>query len=251
MKWNAELYDNKHSFVSQYGESVLELLAAKPGERILDLGCGTGDLANQIQHSGAEVLGIDASPDMVAAAKEKYPYINFAVANGTDFSFDEPFDAVFSNATLHWIKNAEGVIRCVYNALKPGGRFVAEMGGKDNVRQMVAATKTILNKYGYDVTDQTNPWYFPSIADYAAKLEAQGFRVTFAAHFDRPTLLQDGRQGVIKWLDMFGLSFFEGIPAEKLSIILNEISDLLESDYEDNGQWYADYKRLRFVAIKE
>jgi trans-aconitate methyltransferase len=251
MKWNAELYDDKHSFVFQYGENVLELLEVKPGERILDLGCGTGHLTKQIQELGAEVVGIDASPEMIAQAKEKYPDVTFSVADGTNFHFDEPFDAVFSNATLHWIKNAGAVIKCVYNNLKPGGRFVAEMGGKGNMKQMIAATAAVLKKYGYDHLDQVNPWYFPSTAEYAGKLEAQGFRVTYTAHFDRKTLLQDGRKGVAKWLNMFGPSFFEGIPADKLPQILDEITDLLEPTYNDNGQWYADYKRLRFIAIKE
>jgi trans-aconitate methyltransferase len=251
MKWNAELYDNKHSFVSQYGESVLELLAVKAGERILDLGCGTGDLANQMSELGADVVGIDASPEMIATAKQKYPYIKFEIANAVDFDFDEPFDAVFSNATLHWIKDADAVIKNVYNALKLCGRFVGEFGGKGNMQHMIAATKTILSKYGYNKLEQADPWYFPSTAEYATKLEAKGFRVTYTTHFDRPTLLQDGRQGVAKWLYMFGPSFFEGIPADELKQILNEITDLLESDYEDNGQWYADYKRLRFIAIKE
>jgi hypothetical protein len=117
------------------------------------------------------------------------------------------------------------------------------------MEQMIAATLTILKKYGYEMSGQ-NPWYFPSTAEYATKLEAAGFRVTFTAHFDRPTLLQDGRQGVAKWLNMFGPSFFEGIPEDKLQVILSEITDLLQPDYEDNGEWYADYKRLRFIAVK-
>jgi trans-aconitate methyltransferase len=251
MKWNAELYDDKHSFVFQYGENVLELLDIKPGERILDLGCGTGYLTSQIQQHGAIVTGIDASPEMVEKAHATYPDVEFFVANGTDFHFAEKFDAVFSNATLHWIKDADACIKSVYNALKPGGRFVAEMGGKGNMDQMVAATKTVLSKYGYNNADAANPWYFPSTAEYATKLEAQGFRVTLTAHFDRPTLLQDGRQGVAKWLKMFGPSFFAEVPADKLQQILNEITDLLEPDYNDNGQWHADYKRLRFIAVKE
>lgn len=251
MKWNAELYDNKHAFVSQYGESVLELLDVKPGERILDLGCGTGDLSKQIQEQGAEVIGIDASPEMIAKAKGKYPDIDFSVADAISFHFDEPFDAIFTNATLHWINNADAVIQNAYNSLKRGGRFVGEFGGKGNMQLMIAATTAVLKNYGYLKSEDINPWYFPSTAEYAAKLEAHGFRVTFMAHFDRPTLLQDGRQGVTKWLNMFGPSFFEGIPAEQLSQIFNEITDLLQPDYEDNGQWYADYKRLRFIAIKE
>jgi len=251
MKWNAELYDNKHAFVSQYGESVLELLDVKPGERILDLGCGTGDLAKQIQERGAEVIGIDASPEMIAKAKAKYPELDFSVANAASFHFDEPFDAVFTNAVLHWIHDADGVIKSVYNALKPGGRFVGEFGGKGNNQLLLAAASTVLRNHGYIQGNITLPWYFPSTAEYTAKLEAGGFRVTFTSHFDRPTLLQDGREGIAKWFNMFGSSIFQQIPVDELQQILNEITDLLQPTNEVDGQWYADYKRLRFVALKE
>jgi len=250
MKWNADLYDDKHSFVFQYGENVLELLDLKPGERVLDLGCGTGYLAHEMQLQGGNVIGADASPEMVAKAKATYPEVNFVVADGTSFHFDEPFNAVFSNATLHWIKDAGAVIKNVYNSLNKGGRFVAEMGGKGNMAHIIAATTTVLNKHGYGANINNNPWYFPSPAEYAAKLEAAGFRVTFMAHFDRPTLLQDGRQGVDKWLKMFGPSFFKNIPQDKLQPMLDEITDMLEPAYEKDGQWYADYVRLRFIAVK-
>jgi trans-aconitate methyltransferase len=251
MKWNAELYDNKHAFVSQYGEGVLELLDVKPGERILDLGCGTGDLAKLIWEQGAEVVGIDASPEMIAKAKAKYPELDFSVANGTDFHFNESFDAVFTNAVLHWIHDADGVIKSVYNVLKPGGRFVGEFGGKDNNKLMLAAASTVLNKYGYIKGDIIIPWYFPSTAEYASRLEAGGFRVTFTSHFDRPTLLQDGRDGMVEWFNMFGSSIFKKVSAAELPQILNEITDLLQPTNEVDSQWYADYKRLRFIAIKE
>ena len=251
MKWNAELYDDKHAFVFQYGESVLELLEVKPGERILDLGCGTGHLTNEIKKLGADVTGIDASADMIARATEAYPDVNFEVADATDFHFDEKFDAVFSNATLHWIHKADEAIQCVNDTLKPGGRFVAEFGGKDNMKYMVAATQQVLAKYGYLDLSARKVWYFPSIGEYTSKLEAHGFRVTFAIHFDRPTLLQDGRAGVSKWLSMFGNTFFEGIEETEKKQIIEEVTDLLEPDYKDNGDWYADYKRLRFIAIKE
>jgi trans-aconitate methyltransferase len=251
MKWDANLYDNKHSFVFQYGESVLELLAVKPGERILDLGCGTGHLTKKIQEQGAEVIGLDASAEMIAQAKENYPELDFNVGNGASFSFAEPFDAVFTNATLHWIKDADGVIRSVYKALKPGGRFVGEFGGKGNNQLMMAATATVLKKHGYIKDGFTIPWYYPSTAEYATKLEAGGFRVTLVTHFDRPTLLQDGREGIAKWFNMFGASIFKVVPAAELPQVLNEITDLLQPTNEVDGQWYADYKRLRFVAVKE
>ena len=251
MKWNAELYDKKHAFVSQYGQSVLELLGVKPGERILDLGCGTGDLSAQMQEQGAELVGIDASPEMIAKAKAKFPDLKFSEADATRFHFDQPFDAVFTNATLHWIKNADAVIENVYNSLKPGGRFVGEFGGKGNVQQMITAAAAVLKKYSYIGSEDINPWYYPSTAEYATKLEAGGFRVTFTTHFDRPTLLQDGRDGMVKWFKMFGSSIFKMVPAAELPQILNEITDLLQPTNEVDGQWFADYKRLRFIAVKE
>lgn len=251
MKWNANLYDDKHSFVFQYGEGVLELLAVKPGERILDLGCGTGHLAKKIQEQGADVVGIDASPEMIAQAKENYPELDFNVANGANFSFDESFDAVFTNATLHWIHDADGVIKSVYQALKPGGRFVGEFGGKGNNRLMMAATATVLKKHDYVKGDFVHPWFYPSTAEYAAKLEAGGFRVTYMTHFDRQTLLQDGRDGMAKWFNMFGESIFKEVPADELPQILNEITGLLQPTNEVDGEWYADYKRLRFTALRE
>jgi len=251
MKWNAELYDDKHDFVFQYGESVLELLEVKPGERILDLGCGTGHLTQEIKDHGAEVVGMDASAEMIAKAKTSYPEIDFLVGDATDFHFDQPFDAVFSNATLHWVHQADEAIKCVYDSLNAGGRFVAEMGGKRNMKHMITATQQVLEKYGHHQLAQKKMWYFPSLGEYTSKLENAGFRVTFAVHFDRPTLLKDGRIGVTKWLNMFGPTYFEGIDeAEKIQI-LSEITGLLEKDYEADGNWYADYVRLRFVAVKE
>jgi SAM-dependent methyltransferase len=177
--------------------------------------------------------------------------LDFIVANGAGFSFDEPFDAVFTNATLHWIHDADGVIKSVYKALKPGSRFVGEFGGKGNNQLMMAAVATILKKHGFIKDNFTIPWYYPSTAEYATRLEAGGFRVTFATHFDRPTLLQDGREGIAKWFKMFGDSIFKIVPAAELPEILDEITDLLQPTNEMDGQWYADYKRLRFIAIKE
>ena len=251
MRWNAELYDSKHDFVFQYGESVLELLDIKPGERILDLGCGTGHLTQKIKEAGTEVIGIDASADMIAKAKESFREIDLRVADAAGFHFDEPFDAVFSNAVLHWVHKADEAIKCVYNSLKPGGRFVAEMGGKGNNARVMAAMRQTLEKYGHADLAKRKMWYFPSLSDYTTRLENAGFRVTFAAHFDRPTLLKDGREGVAKWLEMFGSTFFEGIGQIEKEQILTEITDAVEPHYNQNGDWYIDYVRLRFVAVKE
>lgn len=251
MKWNADLYDQKHAFVFEYGEDVLEFLNVKPGEHILDLGCGTGHLTKQIQDKGAIVKGTDLSPDMIQQAKEKYPDVDFAVEDAADFFADDKYDAVFSNAALHWVKDQNGMMRSVYNVLKHGGRFVAEMGGKGNVAKLVEATQLVLHNHGYHIQADTKVWFFPSTGEYAKMLEEHGFRVTFAAHYDRKTPLQDGDQGVAKWVTMFGAQFLEGIAEDEKEQILKEITDKLEPYYNEGGQWYADYKRLRFVAVKE
>ena len=177
MKWNAELYDDKHDFVFQYGESVLELLEVKPGERILDLGCGTGHLTQEIKDHGAEVVGMDASAEMIAKAKTSYPEIDFLVGDATDFHFDQPFDAVFSNATLHWVHQADEAIKCVYDSLNAGGRFVAEMGGKRNMKHMITATQQVLEKYGHHQLAQKKNVVFSFIRrihQQAGKCRVQG-----------------------------------------------------------------------------
>ncbi|MDB5062683.1 MAG: methyltransferase type 11 [Mucilaginibacter sp.] len=251
MKWNAELYDQKHAFVYQFGENVLEVLDAKPGEHILDIGCGTGYLTQQIQNAGAIVKGTDYSANMIAQAKVNYPGVNFEVTDAANFDEAGKYDAVFSNAALHWIKNQDGMMQSVYKSLKPGGRFVAEMGGKGNVAKLIAATKQVLNQRGYHEQAKTQVWYFPSLGEYASRLEKHGFRVTFASHFDRKTPLQDGDEGVAKWITMFAPLYLVGIPKEEKEQMLAEVTALLEPEYNENGQWYADYKRLRFIAVKE
>ncbi|MCD8741819.1 methyltransferase domain-containing protein [Mucilaginibacter roseus] len=251
MKWNAELYDQKHAFVFQYGENVLELLDAQPGEHILDLGCGTGYLTQQLHDLGAIVKGTDSSVEMIRQAKANYPDVDFAVEDATKFKSTEKYDAVFSNAVLHWVKNADAMMDCVYKSLKPGGRFVAEMGGKGNVQHLIAATKQVLQQHGYHQQAKSEIWYFPSLGEYTSKLEAHGFRVSFAAHFDRKTPLQDGDQGVAKWITMFAPLYLVGVPEDEKKQMLQEVTALLEPHYNEGGQWYADYKRLRFIAVKE
>ena len=202
--WDATLYDEKHSFVSQYGLEVVKLLAPQDGERILDLGCGTGQLASEIARSGAQVMGIDIAPKMIDRAREAHPGLRFEVADGADFSFPEPFDAVFSNAALHWMQGTHRVIQCVRCCLKPGGRFVAEFGGKGNIAVTVAAIDESLAAAGYPGPGTAHPWYFPSIAEFTSLLEDHRFSPTYATLFDRPTPFEDGELGMRHWLEMFG-----------------------------------------------
>lgn len=249
--WQPELYDNKLGFVSEYGKRVLELLKAQPGELILDLGCGTGDLSFEIAQSGAKVRGMDYSAHMVEQAQRKYPNLHFEVGNGQQFQLPEPVDAVFSNAALHWMKDAKGVVHSVWNALRPGGRFVAEFGGKGNVANITSSLSQVLHEhYGID-TKPLDPWYFPSIGEYAALLEQQGFRVCYMAHFDRFTKLQDGENGLAHWINGFAAdSFFAGISAQEQQSIIRQVETLTRSKLYVNSSWHADYVRLRFIAIK-
>ncbi len=247
--WNAQLYDAKHAFVYQYGEDVVGLLNPQPGERILDLGSGTGHLTHRIAQAGSEVVGMDASPEMVAKAQAEYPNIPFYEMDGADFRFEKPFDAVFSNATLHWINTPEKVIGCVHDALEPGGRFVAEFGGKGNVNRILVALANGLRQRGLPHQVHTN--YFPSLGEYAVLLEKGGFRVTFASHFDRDTELEDPSTGVIDWIEMFrGFALKDLSEADKKELFAQIKTELQQTNFRD-GKWFADYKRLRFVATKE
>jgi SAM-dependent methyltransferase len=248
--WNAGLYDDRFSFIWEYGSSLIDLLDPQPGERILDLGCGTGHLTRAIAERGANVVGIDHSPEMIAQARGNYPEIRFEVANASNFSVDEPFDAVFSNAVLHWIRDADGAVRSISRALKPSGRLVAEFGGKGNIGTIVEATLDVLRQSGYPAREDRNPWFFPSIAKYAGLLERHGLETTSAALFDRPTRLDGGDQGLALWLEMFGDSFFAGISEPDRDRIVAAISERLRPRLFRDDAWHADYRRLRVVAFK-
>jgi len=249
-QWNAGLYDDKHSFVWKMAAGLLELLEAKARERILDLGCGTGHLTEQIAASGAKVVGVDLSSEMIRQAKEKYPALQFELMDAREIAFAEPFDAVFSNATLHWIKEPEKVITRIATVLRPRGRFVAEFGGKGNVGGLMAAVEQAWRKIG--VSGPTpDPWYYPSIAEYAARLEKHGMEVTYAILFDRPTPLEDGERGLRNWLSMFGGSFLGQLSAEQREVTLLAIEQEARPALWRDSQWVMDYRRLRIVAKKQ
>lgn len=248
--WNAELYDNKHNFVSKYGEDVLGWLEPQEGERILDLGCGTGELAAKIQESGAIVTGFDKSPEMITKAKATFPGLTFEVKDATNFSFDEPFDAIFSNATLHWITDAQKAVACMYDNLKKGGRLVLEMGGKGNVKSIVTAVKKAMASEGLSDKLSNEFWFFPSLSEYTEMLERQGFRVTSAVHFDRPTKLE-GENGMENWIRMFGGFFFSQITTAESEKVIQKAVEYLKRDFYKNGVWHADYVRLRVKAVKQ
>ncbi|WP_031293167.1 class I SAM-dependent methyltransferase [Leptolyngbya sp. Heron Island J] len=242
--WDTARYQDQHSFVWQYGTALIDLLAPQPGERILDLGCGTGQLTQALAATGAIVSGIDADAAMIATAQQHYPELSFAVADACNFRVKQPVDAIFSNAVLHWVKPPEQAVQAVVNALKPGGRFVVEFGGKGNVHAIVKAVETIRQQ------ENLSPWYFPRIGEYAHLLETYGLEVTFAAMIDRPTPLNDGEQGLANWLKMFGNALLAGLSTDDVEVLLREVEAFLRPQLHDGRQWVADYRRLRLVAIK-
>lgn len=249
--WNANLYDNKHSFVSKYGEGLIELLAPKQGENILDLGCGTGDLAHQLYDQyGVNVVGVDNSENMVKQARQKYPTLQFLVQDATNLNYDFKFDAVFSNATLHWVKSPIKALSCIYQSLRQGGRFVAEFGGKGNVQTISDQIIQQIRESGLEFKKDQFPWYYPSIGEYSSLMEQAGFRVSFAQHIDRPTPL-DGDAGLRNWINMFGNQFFEGIPDNKREEIIKKVEQNIKGKLYKDGRWIADYKRIRVIGIKE
>lgn len=247
--WNAKLYDDKHGFVSKYGEDLLGWLAPENGERILDVGCGTGQLAAQIAQHGAKVTGFDFSAQMIEKARAAYPEIPFDIMDARDFHYDEPFDALFSNAALHWINEPEAVVASMYRALKPGGRLIIEMGGKGNVQNIVQAIDEAMWEMGLREKLPTDFWYFPSIGEYAGLMEQAGFEVKTALHFDRDTALS-GENGMQTWIKMFGGFLFRQLAPEDADKIVNRAVDILRPGHFRNGVWHADYKRLRIKAVK-
>ena len=249
-EWNANSYEDKHAFVWKYGAELLPLLGPQAGERILDIGCGTGHLTAQIAESGARVVGVDRSPEMVNAARKAYPTLQFEIMDARELPYRNEFDAVFSNATLHWIREPELVICSVQNALRPGGRFVAEFGGKGNIRKMQSAFDQALSELRAASQSENNPWYYPSVSEYAALLEKNGFEVRFMTLFDRPTPLADGEAGMRNWIAMFGSDYTAKVRPEARESFIRRVEELLRPEFFRDGQWWADYRRLRFSAWK-
>jgi len=244
-RWDPERYRRNAAFVAQHGAPVLDLLAPQPGERILDLGCGEGALAAEIAARGARVVGIDASPEQIAACRARG--IEAQVMDGARLAFAAEFDAVFSNAALHWIKDADAVIDGVWRALRPGGRFVAECGGEGNVASVRSALVAALARRGIDGA-AADPWYFPTPAAYRARLERRGFVVRTIALLPRPTVLP-GR--LADWLDTFAEDFLRLLPSSERTAFKDEIEELLRERLCDaGGVWTVDYVRLRFAADK-
>lgn len=241
--WNPSLYAATARYVADHGLPVVDWLAPRPGERILDLGCGDGALTAKLIALGCEAVAVDQSAAMVEAARRNG--IPASVADARRLEFHSEFDAVFSNAVLHWINEADAVVEGVARALRPGGRFVGEFGGQDNIALVCAALRDAMSRRGVEL-DATCGWYFPSAAEYAAVLERHGFDVRRAELIPRPTPTPgDARE----WLANFGDHLLSLAPANERQAILDEVNDALRPQLQsDDGVWRIDYVRLRFAA---
>jgi len=243
--WSAEGYSRNARFVSDLGAEILGWLAPQSGERILDLGCGDGALTERIAATGAQVIGIDTSPELLASA----------IARGIDarnmdaqvIEFDRHFDAVFSNAVLHWIDKPARVICRIRKALKPGGRFVAEFGGFGNVAAIITAMRGAALSRGADM-ELAGPWFFPTVDEYTTMLTAAGFEVTRCELHPRATPLPTNMAG---WLETFRKPFFDQFEGAERDRVLREVLELLRPSLSDGkGRWTADYVRIRVHALK-
>lgn len=246
--WDAELYEARHAFVWKFGEGVLDLLDPKPGEQVLDLGCGTGQLTQQIAERGAKVVGLDASPEMIGQARQNYPHLRFVLGDAAKMNFQSQFDAVFSNAALHWMVDANAVASAISRALRPGGRLAAELGGRGNIHHIEEAIALVLHKRGLELEDYRRT-FFPSIGEYASILEANHLEVRSAILFERPTMLE-GESGMANWLRQFASYYFDPLPAREREQALAEVAERLRPVLFIDGTWHADYRRLRVVARK-
>ena len=247
-QWNAQLYDKSFSYIQNMAFELIDRLSPEAGERIIDLGCGTGLMTNEIRKKGALVEGLDNDPAMIQLARERYPYIKFMCLSAAEFRTDVEYDAIFSNAALHWMKQPDLVINRIANALKPGGRFVGEMGGAGNVDTLIKSLFQALAEIGISRDEIDFPWYFPNVDEYTKLLEKGGFRVDFIQLFSRPTPLDDCANGASDWYKMFADQFLACTELKSREAVINRATYLAGKSLCKDGRWFADYTRLRFEA---
>ena len=242
-RWHADSYAHNARFVSDLGGAVLALLAPRAGERILDVGCGDGALTERIAQAGADVVGIDTSENLLVAARARG--LDARLGDARALGFNNAFDAVFSNAVLHWVREPLAAAKSMRQALKPGGRLVAEFGGHGNVAAIITALRAAADKFG-GAPGNVAPWFYPTPDQYRAILESAGFNVCEIALIPRPTPLPTGMEG---WLQTFRAPFFAGFEPQRAAEVMHYVVELLRPALCDcDGQWTADYVRLRVAA---
>ena len=245
MKWDSGLYNQQHSFVAEYGLGLLEFIPVNGTQKILDLGCGTGTLTAKLAQQCKVVLGVDASPEMIAKAREAYPDLDFEVMDALALPFEHDWDVVFSNAVFHWISDHDQLLKKIRRALKPGGDLVCEFGGYANIALIEGAFSDILQEMGGTNYSKFN---FPTVAAFSALLDKNGFSIVKIYDFDRPTPLKGGEQGLKHWARQFFAGELEMFTEEEQDKILNKMQLALRDKLWNGREWVADYRRLRAVA---
>ncbi len=248
MKWNTDLYDDAQQFVSEYGKDLISFIPNKEDQRILDLGCGTGDLTNQINESfNSSIIGVDYSQEMIQKAKSKYPNLEFSICDACTIPFTNEFDVIFSNAVFHWIPNQEELHRSIYSALKSGGILICEFGGYKNIEKISSAFGKAIKQYGdnYD-----SPFYFPKIEEHTKVVENCGFEIEKIYDYDRPTILPNGNLGLRQWISQFFSSYLNKYDETIQEEILVAVENDLKVDMFKDNNWIADYRRIRVIAHK-
>ena len=245
MDWNAGLYEDKHGFVAEYGKGLLEFVPPDRQQAILDLGCGTGTLTSELAARADEVLGLDASPDMVAAARERFPEIAFITGDALDLPFENRFDVVFSNAVFHWLPDHDRLLKNIHRALKPGGRLVCEFGARGNVAAIEQAFARACEEQGLRYESR---FTFPDAEAFAQLLAENHFTPELVVAYDRPTVLHNGEQGLRHWLRQFFAAELQPLPESMREALLHRVEELARPALWNGNAWVADYRRLRVLA---
>lgn len=247
MDWNADLYENKHDFIAEYGRDLLSHVPENPSQSILDLGCGTGMLTHALLEKSSSVVGLDASPEMIGKARQLYPGMDFRVLDACRMPWNNWFDLVFSNAAFHWIPDQEKLLKAVFRILKPQGKLICEFGAHHNILRIRETFQASLERIG--LTPNTR-FYFPTAEEYRSLLEQTGLHPELILDFDRPTPLKEGPDGLRNWVRQFFCADLKNLTEKKRIRIFKEMEEALRDDLWDGSQWVADYRRIRVIAVK-
>lgn len=245
MQWDSALYDTQHDFVAEYGKGLLECIAPDASQSILDLGCGTGTLTDQLSSRAGSVVGVDASPEMIDRAKQRFPHLAFMVGDALNLPFAHQFDIVFSNAVFHWIPDHDRLLKSIHRALKVHGRLICEFGARGNVATIEAAFSRACEEYGHA---HAGMFTFPAADAFARLLENNNFTCEQVAAYDRPTLLRGGEQGLRTWMRQFFAADLGMMTEKDREALLERVEHLTRADLWNGSAWVADYRRLRVLA---
>ncbi len=246
--WDAKLYGKIISTTPFNQTDPLAQLSIQPDEKILDFGCGTGELTRKIALQGGRVVGIDPSAEMIAVAREQFSDIEFYNCDVREFNSSEKFDKIFSNDVLHWIKQPQPTLKKLYDLLRDNGKFVAEFAGQGNISKIQQLLHKLLEEYGYD-PQELDPWYFPSIEQYKTELEKAGFKVLSIDNFKKTAELP-GAEGFRLWMSLFSNKILSPLEDNQRRSLINRLEASLKSTHFKNNRWYLDYRRIKFIAEK-